>query len=118
MELKKIFLTFFSAIIFLAVCAQKRPPVVSPGEGNNAFVKFAENKGQWDSNVLYRAQLDGGVLFLEKNCFTYSFYEKEKLRKLHASAENLSAEERQIHEHAFRVTLKNSLNPEAVNSLY
>ncbi len=32
---------------------------------------------------MYRAQLDGGVLFLEKNCFTYNFYDKETLRKNH-----------------------------------
>jgi hypothetical protein len=40
------------------------------------IIKFTENKNQWDKNVLYRAQLDGGVLFLEKNCFTYNFYDK------------------------------------------
>jgi hypothetical protein len=47
------------------------------------IVKFTENKNQWDKKVLYRAQLDGGVLFLEKNCFTYNFYDKETLRKNH-----------------------------------
>ena len=38
-------------------------------------VKFTENKNQWPHQVLYAAQLDGGMLFLEKNCFTYNFYD-------------------------------------------
>ncbi|MCE9537710.1 MAG: hypothetical protein K8R85_00610, partial [Bacteroidetes bacterium] len=49
-------------------------------------IRFTENKNQWDKNVLYRAQLDGGVLFLQKNCFTYSFYDKETLRENHIKA--------------------------------
>ena len=46
-------------------------------------IKFTENKNQWDTKILYRAQLDGGALFLQKNCFTYNFYDKEMLRKNH-----------------------------------
>lgn len=48
-----------------------------------SLIKFTENKKQWDKRILYSAQLDGGVLFLEKNCFTYNFYDKETLRKNH-----------------------------------
>jgi len=46
-------------------------------------IRFTENKNQWDKKIVYRAQLDGGVLFLEKNCFTYNFYDKETLREAH-----------------------------------
>lgn len=46
-------------------------------------LRFTENLGQWDSKILFRAQLDGGGLFLEKNCLTFNFYDKKKYRALH-----------------------------------
>src|SRR5438128_12615886 len=52
-------------------------PHVSPS------LRFTENKGQWESNILFRAQLDGGALFLENNSLTFSFYDKKKYRALH-----------------------------------
>lgn len=32
---------------------------------------FSENKGQWEPQVLYRSQLSGATLFLERDCFTF-----------------------------------------------
>lgn len=52
-------------------------PFVSPS------LKFTENKGQWDPKILFRAQLDGGALFLEQNCLTFNFYDKKKFRSIH-----------------------------------
>ncbi len=69
-------------------------------------IKFTENKNQWGSNVLFRAQLDGGLLFLEKNSFTYNFYDSETLRKNHVQKEkDLNKQKYEpIRSHAFRVT--------------
>lgn len=66
-------------------------------------IKFTENKGQWDKKVLYRAQLDGGSLFLEKNAFTYNFYDKETLRKNHGGNKK-DITITPIRSHAFRMT--------------
>lgn len=52
-------------------------PHVSPA------LRFTENLGQWDENVLFRASLDGGALFLERNALTFNFYDKKKYRSLH-----------------------------------
>lgn len=85
-------------------------------------VKFTENKNQWDKKVIYRAQLDGGVLFLEKNCFTYNFYDKETLRESHLGKERPESGEQNavsgisqhptnegaIRTHAFRMTFLNA----------
>ncbi len=49
----------------------------------NPALKFTENIGQWDNKILFRAQLDGGALFVEKNCLTFNFYDKKKLRSIH-----------------------------------
>ena len=70
-------------------------------------VKFTVNKNQWDKKILYRAQLDGGVLFLQSNCFTYNFYDKETLHDNHVSnnTKNLSTRNKEIRSHAFRMNL-------------
>jgi len=72
-------------------------------------IRFTENKNQWDENILYRAQLDGGVLFLEKNCFTYNFYDKGALRANHYGHAQNSLVRQSIRAHAFRVSFLNSL---------
>lgn len=77
-------------------------------------IRFTENKNQWDKKVLYRAQLDGGVLFLQKNCFTYSFYDKETLRENHITKPSIPspigniAGAEVIRSHTFRMTFLNS----------
>ncbi|MDA9262353.1 PKD domain-containing protein, partial [bacterium] len=44
---------------------------------------FIENKGQWDSKILYNQILPDGNLFFEQDGFTYSLYEKEYIQNLH-----------------------------------
>lgn len=47
-------------------------------------VIFTENKSQWDLKVAYRAQLDGGALFIEKNGnLKYHLYDKDDFRLRH-----------------------------------
>ncbi|MBK8498416.1 MAG: gliding motility-associated C-terminal domain-containing protein [Flavobacteriales bacterium] len=40
---------------------------------------FTENKGQWPAQVLYRAQIPGGVMFVEKSAFTYVLFSESPL---------------------------------------
>jgi gliding motility-associated-like protein len=40
-------------------------------------VKFVENKGQWEPEVLFRADILGGHLFVSKNCLTYYLIDKQ-----------------------------------------
>ena len=77
---------------------------------NETQIKFTENKNQWDPQILYRAQLDGGVLFLQKNCFTYSFYNKELLHENHAGdiKKKSTNKNKEINSHAFRMTFLNA----------
>lgn len=77
----------------------------TPHPKNENVVKFTENKNQWQPSILYRATLDGGSLFLEKNCFTYNFYDKETLHKNHIkTAKDLNKKVAPIRSHAFRMT--------------
>jgi len=70
------------------------------------FIKFTENKNQWEPNILFRAFLDGGSLFLEKNKFTYNFYNKEALHHNHVLKEKQNP--LPINSHAFTVTFLNA----------
>lgn len=49
-----------------------------------SLIRFTENKNQWDSFIKFRAQLDGGALFLQSNRLTYHFYDKDGFRSMHA----------------------------------
>ena len=44
---------------------------------------FTKNNGQWDSNILFNKVLPDGNLFLEKDGFTYSLYDKSFIHSLH-----------------------------------
>ena len=96
-----------SIILFISVClygqAQKAViPQAVPG------INFAENNGQWESNVLYRAGLDGGALFLEQNKLTFNFYDKRKYRQHHTmSLKEVSKIDDQIKGHGFSVEFEN-----------
>lgn len=69
-------------------------------------IRFTENKNQWDANIRYRANLDGGALFLEKNCFTYNFYDKETELSNHAGK---ATGDGFVKSHAFRLTFLHAL---------
>ena len=55
--------------IALAVTALAAPPKAT----------FTENKGQWPAQVLYRAQIPGGVMFVERSAFTYVLFSESPL---------------------------------------
>ena len=46
-------------------------------------LNYIKNKGQWNSKVLYQADFHGGRVFLEKNAFTYLFYQQDGFTQLH-----------------------------------
>ncbi|MEO8760967.1 MAG: PKD domain-containing protein, partial [Bacteroidia bacterium] len=50
-----------------------------------SLIRFTENKHQWQDFILYRAQLDGGALYAQKNAITYGFYDKETYRNIHGN---------------------------------
>lgn len=43
----------------------------------NFQIKFIENKGQWTPEVLFKADIPGGHLFISKNCLTYYLIDKK-----------------------------------------
>ncbi len=79
-------------------------PHVSPA------LRFTENKGQWDDHILFRAQLDGGALFLEKNALTFNFYDKKKYRAIHHAAfAGFAHNNYNIKGHAYKIYFEGAL---------
>jgi len=73
--------------------------------------QFIPNQGQFHSNVLYRSEIPNGLLFLEKNAFTYNFYDGEMLEQLHHGAYKGDTTNLQLKLHAYKVQFQNA-NPE------
>lgn len=44
-----------------------------------ASAYFIENKGQWDKEILFRAAIPGGFLFLKSHSLLYVLYEGSKV---------------------------------------
>lgn len=45
-------------------------------------IQFMENKGQWENNILFKADIPIGNLFIEKNALTYLFVDKEATHRI------------------------------------
>ena len=63
---------------------------------------FTENKGQWPGQVLYRALIPGGALFVERSAFTYVLYSGGPLRT-HGHVHHPGEVEDEGKAHAYRV---------------
>lgn len=49
-------------------------------------LSFAENKGQWHANALYRAEIPGGAMFISNTGPMYHFASQEDLNHIHEQA--------------------------------
>ena len=58
-------------IHFIALFLLINSIATAHGDAEKNILEFKENKGQWDSHVLYRTDIKGGALFLEEKGFSY-----------------------------------------------
>ncbi len=105
------YLSIVFLLSFQAVFAQQvRMPATST---QNSLIRFTENKHQWDDFIKYRAQLDGGALYVKNNALTYSFYDKETYRKTHDNVSFTPKKKRAIRTTGFDVNFINA-NPNSI----
>jgi hypothetical protein len=64
---------------------------------------FEMNKGQWPSQVQYKADLKNGRLFLEGNKFTYVYYNPSNLEVNKEGGRSLPESDATVHCHAYAV---------------
>jgi gliding motility-associated-like protein len=88
--------------------------------GYNDGIRFIENKGQWEKQVLYKADLGNGFLYLENNGFTYDLFDTKHYNSaIHAhytpsSNPQLSA----LDWHCYKLTFINSNVNSSINRKY
>ncbi len=68
---------FFSSLLICFVLYANWGRAEISNNTSTQVVDYIENKGQWPKNVLYRADLSGGFVYLENNKMTYLFYDKD-----------------------------------------
>ncbi len=87
---------------------------------SQVHIQFIENKNQWNNNVLYKADIISGSIFLEDNCFTYCFYDHNDVHKCHHPSDieeehnhaHNDGNKKNMHFHAFKMHFNNSnINP-------
>ena len=71
---------------------------------------FIENKGQWNSNALFKTDIPNGALYLEKDGLTYNFIKGEDIKHSHAhhGEKNNLDNNRLVHLHCYKVKFGNT----------
>ncbi len=72
---------------------------------------FIENKGQWNSNALFKTEIPNGDLYLEEDGLTYNFIDEKDVKHSHAHhGEKDNVESNGIvHLHCYKVKFGNTL---------
>jgi hypothetical protein len=98
--LKKLSFVF----LFITICCSAQDKIKTPHV--SPALRFTENLGQWDQKILFRAQLDGGALFMEKDALLFNFYDKKKYRSLHHGSVTKGSSNI-INFHSYRIRFEN-----------
>jgi gliding motility-associated-like protein len=102
--MRKILYPVILLLVFLPFLAfaQKEPI-------RSSHLQFVENKGQWENNFLFKADLRNGALFIEDDCITFNFFDEEDLAHSHAHDGHVhSKNEKHItHYHAYKLRFLN-----------
>ncbi|MFN4121960.1 MAG: gliding motility-associated C-terminal domain-containing protein [Flavobacteriales bacterium] len=98
--MRKLSVKFFTIFLFISAS------FVELSAHEHAAIKgkeFIENKNQWDQQALFRAEMHGLHLYLEKNGFTYHFFDKEFSSKMHGFQGKPKPEDFILRQHAVKV---------------
>ncbi|MFT7588811.1 MAG: hypothetical protein ACI959_001023, partial [Limisphaerales bacterium] len=89
---------------------QHTDPAIDYGQYANikGSLDFAENAGQWNDNVFYAAEIEGGKLFIESNALTWNFIDQSVLAGFHDGGFSSSATPIVLKGHAFKAKFNNT----------
>ncbi len=87
--------------------------VFAHNEGEHRSYQFIENKGQFEKEVQYKAKINGGALFIEKNALTFHLLDNSVINKYHLHQE-VKKEEQFIKGHAYKMIFENSIEPKII----
>lgn len=70
-----------------------------------AYLQFVENKGQWDNEVCYRADIPSGAIFMERGCITFNMFNQSELHQCDHDVDNNETQKINTDEHFFGHTI-------------
>lgn len=89
---------YYAAIAF---CLLVQTALAGDGGGG---IRFIENKGQWNSNILYRADIGDGTMFFERNCLTFCLYDGKAVQRAHiGTVKDILPANPMVNHHAFKI---------------
>ena len=89
-------------IVFLCINSlQARNERDTMGIGRS--ISFSENLGQWESRVLFRSQMRGTTLFVERDCFTLVVQHPDNENLHHPAIHNSKFKNQNYRTHAYRI---------------
>lgn len=103
-----------SAALILAV-----GPLFAQSGAEQSLLRFTENKNQWPQQVLYRAAVPSGYMYVEKNGFTFDLANPLDLDNIHYIKENnipVDPEDIIINHHSYKLFLDGSSGAKSVHS--
>lgn len=70
--MKESFIKLLSPLLFIVIflCTL---PLCGNENPDHKSIAFIKNLGQWEEEIRYKANLNGGAVFLEERCITYVF---------------------------------------------
>ena len=98
--------TIINAIIIalLLMCTSTlRARNVRDTLGHGKLIMFSENLGQWEERVLFKSQMMGTTLFVEKDCFTFVVEDPLNGNPRHPSIHNSKIKNQNYRSHAYRI---------------
>lgn len=78
-------------------------------------VHFVENRGQWDDNILFQAQIHAGALFLERSCITVTLQHPDNDNLKHFPTEHKN--DGRYRSHAYRIHFENAAPASVAGSM-
>src|SRR4030095_443790 len=93
--------------IFIFSCRVLMASAKDSFPASNTGMQFIQNKHQWNDKILFRADVKGGTVFLEKNILTWSFYSIDDLNSIHEAMHEPSSQSHissyPVHCHAYKM---------------
>lgn len=92
-------------IVFCILCILCLPSYGQQTEQLPPSLHFIENRGQWQQNILYKADLNSSSIYLEKGCITFDLADENDLAQLHGHQKRSNAETAPhiIHKHCYKI---------------
>lgn len=100
--------------IFYVCCSS---PIILACNGNpETHLNFVENKGQWQSNILYQLEMKNAKMYVEQDRLTFLMINANDIDQLHDFHHNgQDASNFKIHCHAYQMQFMNA-NPNTIAS--